>query len=116
MGGGGGGHKGEGEGTGEGGRAPVVEREGMHGQWRGKGACVGVRVRAQERRGRMCACGREGGHVQAAEREGTKRRAKEGVRRRGQWGGGHRRGRACAGSREGMVHERGWGQGQCPSQ
>ena len=76
----------------------MVEREGMHGQWRGKGACVGVRVRARERRGRMCACGGEGGHVQAAEREGTKRREKEGMCRRGLW-------RAQA--REGMCRQ--WG-------
>ena len=57
---------------------------------------MGVRVRAQERRGRMCACSGEGGHVQAAEREGAKRRAKAGVRGCGQW-----RGRAQV--REGMC-------------
>ena len=74
----------------------MVEREGVRRQRRGKGACVGVRVRARERRGRMCACGREGGRVWAAEREGTKRRVKEGVRGRRWW-----RGRAQA--REGMC-------------
>ena len=79
----------------------MVEREGVRGQRRGKGACVGVRVRARERRGRMCACSREGGRVRAAEREGTKRRAKEGVHRCRRW-----RGRAQA--REGVC---GWWRG-----
>ena len=57
---------------------------------------MGVRVRARERRGRMCACGGEGGHVWAVEREGAKRRVKEGVCGRGRW-----RGRAQA--REGVC-------------
>ena len=74
----------------------MVEREGVRGQQRGKGACMGVRVRAQERRGRMCTCGGEGGRVRAVEREGAKRRAKEGVRERRWW-----RGRAQA--REGVC-------------
>ena len=49
----------------------------------------------------MCTCGGEGGRVRAAEREGAKRRAKEGVRGCGRW-----RGRAQA--REGVC---GWWRG-----
>ena len=37
------------------------------GSGEGRGACVGVRVRARERRGRMCAGSREGGHKEEGE-------------------------------------------------
>ena len=85
----------------------MVEREGVRGQRRGKGACVGVRVRAWERRGRMCACGREGGRKEEGEGGCARAQVVEGE-------GTGEGGRVRVVEREWC--ERGWGRGQCPSQ